>query len=702
MVARMARIAPYGMWRSPVTLERLVDDVVGLSYPCAGMNHVYWVESRPSDAGRQVLVCSPVEGGALTDVFGADFSVRTLVHEYGGLCYAVHDPAPTATATVGTGGEPGTGTDAGEPPGPSLYFSNFLDQRVYRIAPGAAPVPITSEPPRPRSVRYAAHFVTNDGKYLVCVRETHSDPDLPKAVVNDLVVIPTSGDGDPRVVARGHDFYSSPVLSPDGRLLAWTSWDHPNMPWDGTELWEAEIDKELHVRAARLVAGGATESVIQPKYGPDGALFFSSDRTGWWNLYEADRIDGLHRPLAPMETEIGGPDWQFGSSAYAVLSDGVVVAAWADRGVGHLGILDRGSSSFRLIPTVWSYFSQLRASADGRSLLAVASSATMPSCVVRIEALTAVTGTAGSSGGVPAVVYKRSRSSIVDAGYMSSPEPIAFPTAHGRIAHALVYHPANVDFEGPTGERPPLIVRSHGGPTSAATAVLDYEIQFWTSRGFALVDVNYGGSTGYGREYRQRLRGAWGVVDVEDCVHAAQAVVDAGDADERRLLIHGGSAGGYTTLCATTCTDVFAAGASYFGIADTTVFVGETHKFESHYMDSLFGPWPETEAVYRDRSPISHTDRLRTPLIIFQGLEDKVVPPDQAEIMVAALRANGVPHAYITYEGEQHGFRKAENVMRTSEAELYFYGRILGFEPADLLRPVDIFREDHTDGTLHS
>lgn len=653
--------APYGTWASPITLETLVADAVGLSFPFESGDHVFWSEARPSEAGRSVVVRASRRGnGDPQDVFGPDLSARSTVHEYGGACVAAW--------------------------GDAVYFTNLYDQRLYRTRVGGRPVPITPEPPAPRAWRYAAPFPTRQGSQLIAVRESHADPDLPSEVVNDLVAVPTDGSGL-TVVAAGHDFYSHPVCSPDGSRLAWTCWDHPNMPWDGTELWEAELDDSLVVVRARLVAGGPSESVTQPKYAPDGRLLFVSDRSGWWNLYAAGEHGGADTSLSPMEAELGAPDWQFGTSNYAVLADGSIVATWGEAGLGHVGVLRPGGHCFTRWSARWTHFSALRTGADGRSVLAVVASATEPQSVVRLTP-SATGGAVAADWG--AEVIKRSRSTVVGPAYLSVPEPLTFPTANGKEAHALFYQPTNGDFVAPHDERPPLIVAAHGGPTAAALPILNYSIQFWTSRGFGVVDVNYGGSTGYGREYRERLQGQWGVVDVADCVHAAQALVGAGRADPDRLLVHGGSAGGYSALCACMWSDAFAACASYYGIADAATLAEQTHKFESHYTHRLFGPWPETAQLYRDRSPIAHTDRLRTPLIVFQGLEDKVVPPAQAETLIAALHDEGVPHAYVTYEGEQHGFRKAENVMRTSEAELYFYAKVLGIVPADDLEPVEI------------
>jgi dipeptidyl aminopeptidase/acylaminoacyl peptidase len=662
-------IAPYGSWKSPITLDALVEESVGVGFTLATAHYTYWMELRPNEGGRTVLVRRPNDGGPEEDVFGAGFHCRTLVHEYGGIAFTV-------------------GSDD------TVYFSNFADQRLYRHAPGAErdPEAITPEPPHERSVRYAAPLLSPDGRFLVAVRERHPEPDVPAEVVNDLVLIRTdsaatdgAGGGEPVVIAEGHDFFGQPALSPDGRRVAWTSWDHPNMPWDDTELYEAELGIEGRSGEPRRVAGGGHESVVQPKYSPDGRLHFISDRTGWWNLYAEPEGGGAAEPVAPMEADLGRPDWVFGTSSYDFVADGSVIASWSEAGLGRLGRLVPGGSRFDPIETDLTSFDLLRASADRTNLVAVAGSAASSAAVVRIRPEPA--------GAAAIEVVKASRGATIDPSYLSLPEPVEFPTEGGLTAHALYYAPRNPDFDALAGELPPLIVRSHGGPTSAASSVLNYGIQFWTTRGFAVVDVNYGGSTGFGREYRNRLRGNWGVVDLDDCVNAARFLAGSGRADPARLLIHGGSAGGYTTLCALTFRDVFAAGASYFGVADAGVFARDTHKFESRYLDLMIGPWPEAQAVYEERSPIFHTDKLRTPMILFQGLEDKIVPPEQAEAMAAALADKGVPYAYIAYEGEQHGFRKAENVKRTSEAELYFYGRVLGFTPADDLEPVTIENE---------
>jgi dipeptidyl aminopeptidase/acylaminoacyl peptidase len=605
-VKRRSRL-PYGAWPSPITADMLVERVVKLGQVHVDGDDLYWLESRPAEGGRQVVVR---HGGG--DAIGERLSARTLVHEYGGGDYAV---------TAGR-----------------VVFSNLSDQRVH-----IDDRPLTADD---GVSRFADFDVQRDGRRVACVRERHLGGG---EVVNDLVTIELDS-GAVEVVAGGRDFYAAPRWSPAG-ALAWLAWDHPNMPWDGTELF---VDGER-------VTGGHDESISQPRWSPDGRLHWVSDRTGWWNLYR----EGT--PIASMEAEFTGPDWVFGQATYCFLADGRLVAAWHASDGQHL----------REFATSWSAFGSVRPWRGG--VAAVAASAVREPAVVSIDVETA-----------ESEVLHASRESAIDPGYVSVPRAVEFPSAGGRTAHALFYAPANRDCEGPADEQPPLVVRSHGGPTSSASTILNLELQYWTSRGFALVDVDYGGSTGYGRPYRRLLDGQWGVVDVEDCAAAARWLAQAGEVDGDRLVIRGGSAGGYTTLCALTFTDDFATGASYYGVADAEVLAAETHKFESRYLDGLIGPYPETRDLYRQRSPIHHVDNLRAPLILFQGLEDKVVPPDQAEIMVDALRRNGVPHAYVAFEGEQHGFRRAATIKRAAEAELWFYGRVLGFTPADDIEPLAI------------
>jgi dipeptidyl aminopeptidase/acylaminoacyl peptidase len=652
----VATTAPYGAWASPISAELVAAGGVSLDEVRVAGDHVYWIEGRPLEGGRQV-VCRARPGteaggpAAATakaeDLVPEGFNARTRVHEYGGGAYALA--------------------------GGTLFFSNFADQRLYRLDPGAGePRPITPEPPTPAAHRYADAQPAPDGRRLVCVRERHEGGQ----VHNELVALPVDGGGPPVVLAAGRDFYASPRVSPDGRRLAWLEWDHPNMPWDGTELKLADLGADGPACAPVPVAGGPEESVFQPEWSPDGVLHLASDRTGWWNLYRAGPA-GLE-PLHPAEEEFGHPQWVFGLSTYAFLPGGRIACIHGRGPMLRLGILEPDGTLHDLdLPFSAYHPPQLRAAGD--RLACLAGGPTRASAVVLVD----------PAGSEPEVL-RSSEDRDLDPGYLSVPEPVEFPTAGGRTAHALYYPPANRDFQGPAGERPPLVVASHGGPTAGVSSGLHIGYQYFASRGIAVVDVDYGGSTGYGRAYRKRLEGEWGIVDVQDCVAAAHHLAGRGDVDPARLAIRGGSAGGYTTLCALTFTDEFSAGASYYGVADAVALATDTHKFESRYLDRLIGPWPEAEARYRERSPIHFTDRLSCPVILLQGLEDAVVPPSQAEMMAAALDAKGIPYAYLPFEGEQHGFRQAAHIRRALEAEVYFYSRVFGFDLADPVEPVPI------------
>ncbi|MBV9580701.1 MAG: S9 family peptidase, partial [Chloroflexi bacterium] len=589
----------------------------------------------------------------------APYYVRTRVHEYGGGAYLV----------------------AGR--NPAVFFSNFADQRLYRQDPGHAPRPLTPEPTVPSGVRYADAQLTPDERWLICVRERHTAAEGAEAV-NELAVLSADGSGDEegRVIASGHDFYSSPRISPDGRRLAWLSWDHPRMPWDGTELWVADLAADGSVSNTQRLAGGAEESIFQPEWSPfaseAGTVYFVSDRTGWWNLYRQEPGAPEAEALAPMAAEFGAPQWTFGMSTYAFLADGRLACIVSQDGFDHLAFVRPGQPIDLAADLPYSAISR-RIRASGNTLVFVAATPTEAAAVIRMDA---------SSG--EREVLRRSLETPPEATFVARPRAIAFPTTGGQTAYAIYYPPTSPDFTGSDGELPPLIVESHGGPTSMTLAQLNMGVQYWTSRGFGVVDVNYGGSSGYGRPYRDRLRGQWGIVDTDDCIAAARYLAAAGEVDGRRLAIRGGSAGGYTTLCALVFHTDFAAGASYFGVADCEALATDTHKFESRYLDGLIGPYPADKDVYYARSPIHFADRLSCPVILFQGLEDRVVPPSQAEMMVAALRAKDLPVAYLAFEGEQHGFRKAETIQRTLEAELYFYSRVSKFPLADAIAPVEI------------
>jgi len=636
-------VLPYGAWPSPITAEMLATAGVGLGEVLLDDGIVYWTESRPTEGGRGV-VCKGDPHTSPVDITPAGFDARTRVHEYGGGPYTVHH-----------------GT---------VYFSNRPDARLYRQPDGGSPEPIT--PDTDGTHRYADGTITPEGRWWIGVRERHDLGPKVADVVNELIVVPSDGSAEPRVLASGRDFYSSPRVSSDGDRLAWLEWDLPWMPWDGTELFVADLSAEAELGEPSLVAGrAAEESIWDPEWSPSGDLVFASDRSGWWNL---ERVrDGERTLLHPAEAEFGYPQWVMGERSFGFLSDGRIVCLHDQDARTSVGVLDPETGELTDLDLPYDAL-RFGPSIDvaGSTIVFAAGSATRPTELVWLDF---------SARSVD--VIKTSAESPVDHAYFSVPEAIDFPTEGGLTAHALFYPATNPDATGPDGERPPLIVTAHGGPTGHTTAVFDLGVQFWTSRGLAVVDVNYGGSTGYGRAYRQRLNGMWGVVDLQDCVNAARFLVDRGDVDGDRLLVRGGSAGGYVVMCALTFTDVFAAGASYFGIADLVPFAqGDTHKFESHYEHTMIGPWPEAEDTYRARSPINFTDLLSAPMLVLQGADDEVVPPAQAELIVGVLEAKHIPHAYLLYEGEGHGFRKAETIVDARNAELSFYGQILGFEPA--------------------
>ena len=644
-------VAPFGTWSSPISAEMVARAGVRLSAPWIEGGVVWWLEGRAAESGRVVLVrCD--EDGRTSDVAPTGFNVRTAVHEYGGGAYCIHRGV--------------------------AYCSSFEDQRLYRIEPDSEPGPITPVV-EGRRHRYADGRVTPDGTLWIGVRERHAESDSSRDVVNELVAVPTDGSADAQVIAGGRNFYSTARISPDGSKLAFLAWDLPWMPWDGCELFTAELARDGSLRRVEHVAGAdGAESIWQPDWSPSGDLVFASDRSGWWNL---ERVrDGEREVLHPAEAEFGYPAWSFGTRSYGFLDDGRIVCGYDSGGFTHFGVLDPDSRELTPLELDLDAWGAPYLCTEGRTVVVVAGSTTHPTRVDRIDV---------DTGGQQTL--RVGVESPVDASYHSVPRLIEFPTEAGLTAYAFYYAPANPDFEAPEGELPPLIVESHGGPTGNATPLFGLGIQYWTSRGFAVVDVDYGGSTGYGRAYRERLNGNWGIVDLQDCVNAARYLVEQGLADPDRLLITGGSAGGYTTICALTFTDAFAAGSSYFGIADLEQFGGgETHKFELQYEFTLVGPYPERADLYKERSPIHFTDRISTPMLVLQGTDDRVVPPSQAELIVGALRAKGVPHAYLLYEGEGHGFRKAENIAGSLEAELSFYAQVLGFEPAGAIPRLEI------------
>jgi dipeptidyl aminopeptidase/acylaminoacyl peptidase len=637
---------PHGSWPTPITSELVVTAAVRLDdVRPDGRGAVVWGEGRAAEGGRTQLVRRDAEG-TVTDLLPEGANARTAVHEYGGGAWWVHDGV--------------------------VFFVDWADQRLRRLDGGEVTV-LTPEPAVPRGERYADGDVAPDGTWLVCVREHHPRAGAPATeVVNEVVRLDARAPGEPTVLVSGPDFVAAPRLSPDAGRLAWVSWDHPSMPWDDTVL----TVRDLATGTDTVVAGGPGESVGEPVWQADGSLHFLSDRTGWWNLYRWSSDDGVS-PLVVIDAEIGAPAWALGGSRHASLPDGRLVFARSSSGFDALAVREGGEHAERGTVTELDLpFTAIRAvRADGTD--AVVCLAGSPTAEVGVHRVT-------TDGTV--TTLRAPRDLGLDPAAIAVPEPMTFASVDRegdpREAHALFYAPAG---EGPTGELPPLLVVIHGGPTGAAVPVLNLGLQYWTSRGFGVVDVDYGGSTGYGRAYREQLKGAWGIVDVADCLAAARALADAGRVDPARLAIRGGSAGGFTTLAALAREDTpFSAGADHFGVADLEALAQDTHKFESRYLDGLVGPYPAARDVYVERSPITHVERFATPLIVLQGDEDAIVPPNQSEMIVDALRRRGVPVAYLLFPGEQHGFRKAENIRRALDAELAFYAQMFGFAlPAD-------------------
>ncbi len=647
------RVLPYGSWPSPITIEMAVASQVSLREPRMFGDDVYWTELRPAEKGRQVIVrWNPTDG--VEDVTPPPFNARTMIHEYGGGWYTSDHTRK------------------------AIYFSNLPDGRIYRQPIAGGPVPLTAAGP----FRYGDLAFDLANARIVCVREDHTGLDASGEANehgriseprNELVAVDVTS-GDVKVLATGRDFYSSPRVG--NHRLAWLEWDHPNMPWDSTELCVADISASGATSNVRVVAGGNDESIVQPEWSPDESLVFVSDRSDWWNLYRWTE-SGEAVALAPMKADFAGPQWVFGMSWYSIDSDGTVYAAsGGEDGEGGVWAIPVEGSP-RQLALSDERVESLQAR-DGR-LLYIGGSWSEPRAIVLYVVAT----------GERQVLSKQFELEI-DRAYLAKPEEIDFPTTGGDTAFALYYPPTNRDFAGPANERPPLVVMSHGGPTSSATTALQLEINSFTSRGFAVVDVNYRGSSGHGRAYMRRLDGMWGVYDVDDCIAAARFLADRGDIDPERMTIRGGSAGGYTTLAALTFHDVFAAGASHYGVGDLEGLARFTHKFEAHYLDRLVAPYPEGIELYHERSPIYHVDRLSRPLIVLQGVDDMVVPIVQAEQIVDALRRQRIPFAYLPFEGEGHGFRQAANMRRALEAELSFYAQVFGFELADDFEAVKV------------
>ncbi len=637
-------IAPYGSWVSPFPIERLTDGVVFVSEVRGAGGVRWWLEGRPEEQGRQVLVRRD-PAGTITRLTPEGFNARTRVHEYGGAATLVS--------------------------GDLVVVSEFTTGRLHRVSAPGELVPITPD----KDWRFADMVHDVEHARLYAVRENH-EPDAVEANgewVNDLVAIELAT-GEIEVIASGADFYAAPRLSPDGRTLVWLEWRHPNLPWDGTELKMAAVGHGGELGPATTVAGSAGDWISQPRWSPDGVLHFVAEPDGWMNLcrYRGGAVEAF----APMAVEFASPDWIFGNAEYAFLPDGGILAVGRSGGRDHMYRID-ADGAWTTIDLPYTEIGSI--STDGDIAVLRAVSPFEPAVVVDVSASTC-----------EITVLRRATPFIADRADVSAARHVEFPSTGARTAYANYYAPHSAQFRPPDGELPPLIVTSHGGPTAAAFSGWATGVQLFTSRGYAVLDVDYGGSTGYGRDFRKALNLEWGIVDVDDCVAGAEWLVAQGLADPARLAIRGGSASGFTTLAALAFRRTFSAGTTYFGIGDLRAFVKDTHKFESRYLEGLVGPWPETEQRYLDRSPSLHAEKIVAPVLVEQGAEARVVPPSEAERIVDALWERRVPHAYLLFPGEDHGFRGRDAIIRSFGAELSFYGQVFGFTPADEIEPIEI------------
>ncbi|ELR99405.1 S9 family peptidase [Gloeocapsa sp. PCC 73106] len=622
----MTKIAPFGAWESPITADVIVAGTIGLVATTFNEQDIYWLEARPQEQGRNVLM-RRTRDGQIIEVTPAPFNIRTRVHEYGGGAFLVNQG--------------------------NIFFVNYSDQCIYHQTLDGQPKRLTIESER----RYADLILDSQRNRLICVREDHQT----KEPENSLVAVDLTT-GEVTTLVSGADFYAAPRLNPEGTQLVWLSWNHPNMPWDHTELWLGNLNREGNFQDLHKIAGNTTESICQPEWSPQGTLYFVSDRANWWNLYRLNP-NGEIECVWEMDAEFAYPHWIFGISLYSFASETEIISAYTQQGRWYLAYLNTQNRQF--IPLDLLYSEIYSVQVQQQRALLIAASFSQANAIIELDWREKTS-----------TIIRKSSQIQIPSDYLSVPEALAFPTANGLTAYAWYYPPHNPDYQAPSGSLPPLIVKSHGGPTAPASASLSLKTQYWTSRGFAVLDVNYGGSTGYGRDYRQRLVQQWGVVDVDDCVNGAKYLVQQQKVDPQRLAITGGSAGGYTTLAALTFRDTFKAGASYYGVSDLEALAQDTHKFESRYLDGLIGPYPEAKAIYVERSPINFTEQLNCPVIFLQGLEDRVVPPNQTEKMVKALEAKGIPVTYIAFPGEQHGFRIAANIKTALESELAFYRNV--------------------------
>ena len=640
---QLPQAAAYGAWPSPISAASTVEGSRSLHTLYHDEEYLYWAEGRPEEGGRTTIMRWQA-GSEPEEVLPAPWNARTRVQEYGGRSILVAE-----------------GT---------IWFSHFADQRLYSMKPGGQPTAITPE----LDIRFGACELDRSRERLICIREDHRPLGEPK---NALVAVPLSGESEGELLFEGSDFVSAASISADGSKIAFVTWNHPNMPWDNTTLVSAVFDEAGQL--TNLVEHNAQveESVMDPQWDSESQLHVISDRDNWWKLYQVSesRFEALPVPVA--EAEMGGPAWTLGNHFYHFLPDGRIVAELVQSGVAQAYVLDSERNSAVPLDVGSSGVTDILP--VGETIYIAHSPAQRPSELLQTDA----------EGG-KALVIRTAKEGSPTSDWIPASRQITFPTGNGAVAHGIYYPPTNPDIKTPESGAPPLLVFIHGGPTSMSSPVYSQSKLYWTSRGFAILDVNYRGSSGYGREYRQALYGQWGIADVEDAVAGARWLAEKGLANAEQLIIRGGSAGGYTTLAAHAFHDIFAAGASYYGVSDVEALAKETHKFESRYLDQLVGPYPERRDLYLQRSPINYLNGFNAPLLMLQGLDDKVVPPNQSEMIFEALKSRGIPTAYVPFEGEGHGFRKSENQILALNAEYYFYARVLGLEPAEELKPIDI------------
>ena len=637
----------YGSWESIFTPEKIIEGGLRFNEIRIDNQDIYFLEGRPSESGRSVII-KHNKDGTTTDIIPKKFNSRNAVHEYGGGSFTVKDEI--------------------------VFFTNWEDQLIYKVSADKI-TPITEPSDIPMGIRYADLTLSNDGKWIFCVRETHIKD---KEAQNEIVAVSTIS-SEIIVLASGRDFYSSPRPNPISNQICWLEWDHPNMPWDGNELYIADFDSQK-ISNKLKIDGSTNISIVQPEWTDKGELIYISDDSGWWNLkkYSDQKISDI----LSEEIDHGGPAWQFGFRTYFIYEDCIFLkGSLNDKNKGLIRKISLSGEIIEEIQINHTSISDLSFCNDNAIYIGASPTTSSQVCSLDLR-----------SSNLD--ILKESNTIYIDNEEISIAEEIIFDTTSNDMSYAYFYKPINKKFEGLKNEKPPLLVISHGGPTGSTSNSLNLSVQYWTNRGFAVVDVNYRGSTGYGRKYRDALKGNWGVYDTEDCIAAVDFLSNRGLVDSSRVAIKGGSAGGYTTINALTFHKRFAVGATYYGIADLSVFIADTHKFESRYLDSLIGKYPEEKEKYYNRSAINFTDQLSCPMIIFQGTEDKIVPPSQAEIMAQGLRDKKIPFSLIMYEGEQHGFRKSENIKSSLESELFFYSKVLKFTAFDKLNNIKIENSD--------